>query len=393
MGNIGPASIFGAVRRIAVLIVLLLACEARREPPPPAPPPPPPAGPPSIVFDRHGHTIAVLVGNTIAATTTELAPIVATLAPHVDRARPLATTLDADVQRLAVRSLGPHRGSLVAIDPRTNEILAAASTAPENLAFDKHYEPGSVIKVLTLLAALDAGVDVDAMFPYACDGALPIDGRRFGDWRPGGHGALPDVDEALAQSCNVFFADVGLRATRERLEAFHQRAGFDRHTSVGLFRLPLGRTVGKLFNDFETAFYAIGLEHETITTLHLAMLASMFANRGVLTAPRVVHDGGRSGRRASEQIAPREATERVIRAMQAVVTRPKGTGRRAVVEGVSVAMKTGTSGSEAGGYDALVMAFAPVEQPRIAFAVILENAGPAELAAAKVARDFLDGYL
>ncbi len=369
----------------AVLFVLLfVSCEAKREAAPSPPPPPPPAGPPSIVFDCYGRTIAVRVGNEVFATSSEFAPIVGTIGPVTT---PLTVTLDADLQRLAVRALGANRGSLVAIDPRTNEILAVANTATENLAFDKQYEPGSVIKVLTVLAALGGGVNVDSLFPYTCDGALPIDGRRFGDWRPGGHGLLPDLDEALAQSCNVVFADIGLRAGAERLEALHQRVGFDGQTNLGLFRVPLGRKVGKLFNDFETAFYAIGLEHETVTTLHLAMLASMLANRGTLVAPRLVPA---PGPRRGQQVVPREHAERVIRAMQAVVARPKGTGRRAAIEGLSIAMKTGTSGTRDGGYDALVMAFAPVEQPRVAFAVILENAGPAELAAAQVARDFLE---
>ena len=98
-----------------------------------------------------------------------------------------------------------------------------------------------------------------------------IDGRHFGDWVPQGHGTLPDLNEALAQSCNVFFADVGLRLGLDRLRHFMTSAGFDAQTNLGLFTVPLGRTRGEIFNKFETAFYAIGLEHETITTLRHAM--------------------------------------------------------------------------------------------------------------------------
>jgi peptidoglycan glycosyltransferase len=74
-----------------------------------------------------------------------------------------------------------------------------------------------------------------------------------------------------------------------------------------------------------------------------------------------------------------------------VVTREKGTGRRAEVEGVTLALKTGTAGARENGYDALIVAFAPADQPKIAFALIAENAGSAELAAAKAAHDFVAG--
>src|SRR6185436_2580897 len=124
-------------------------------------------------------------------------------------------------------------------------------------------------------------------FPYTCTGNLAIDGRAFGDWLATGHGVLPTFDDAFARSCNVVFADYGVHLGRDRLHAFFQKAGFESQADLGLFHAPLGRKVGNVFNNFETAFYAIGLEHSTTTTLHLAMLASMAANRGVLTQPRL----------------------------------------------------------------------------------------------------------
>jgi peptidoglycan glycosyltransferase len=80
----------------------------------------------------------------------------------------------------------------------------------------------------------------------------------------------------------------------------------------------------------------------------------------------------------------------MIRAMQAVATEPRGTGRRAPVEGISIALKTGTAGERKSGLEALIMAFAPVESPKIAFGIIAEDAGPAEFAAAKIAHDFVE---
>ena len=327
------------------------------------------------------------------------APIAQTITSRVDRNATVETTLDPFVQKAALAALGKHRGALVAIDPKTNEILAVANSGgPENRAFDRQYEPGSVIKVLTGLNALTNGADVAAMFPYECKGFLDIDGRRFGDWVPSGHGRLNSIDDALAVSCNVFFADLGLRVGRDKLEQFMRSAGFDQQINLGIFQVPLGRITGDVFNNFETGFLAIGLQHEQINAIHLAMLASMMANRGELTTPRLVRERrsilGEVVENATPQgktrIASAAAAEKMIAAMQAVATEPNGTGRRAPVEGISIAMKTGTAGLRQEGLDGLIMAFAPVENPKIAFGVIAEGAGPAEFAGAQIAHDFLE---
>lgn len=343
------------------------------------------AGNVAWIVDRGGASIA---------DAPDFAPLVKSL-PHGSST--LETTLDPFIQHAALQALGNYRGSIVAIDPRTNELLAVASHADENIAFTRRYEPGSVVKVLTGLNALSNGVDVQSMFPYVCKGELPIDGRHFGDWLPAGHGKLNSIDDALAVSCNVYFADLGLRLGRDRLQQFMRTAGFDGEANLGGVQAPLGKLLDPPFNNFETAFLAIGLKHESINAIHLAMLASMMANRGSLAAPRLVRD-----RRSMlgdvtlvphspvpVQLGTRAAAETMIHAMEAVATDPRGTGRRAPVPGLTMAMKTGTAG-ERPGLQALIMAFAPVEQPRIAFAVIAENAGPAEIAGAKIAHDFLE---
>src|SRR5262249_38049250 len=125
------------------------------------------------------------------------AQIAQAIAARVDRNATVETTLDPLVQASALVALGNHRGALVAIDPNTNEILAIANTGgSENRAFDRQYEPGSVVKVLTGLNALTNGTDVQSMFPYQCRGFLDIGGRRFGDWVPYGHGKLNSIDDA-----------------------------------------------------------------------------------------------------------------------------------------------------------------------------------------------------
>jgi len=363
-----------------------------------------------FVFDRSNQVIGVYrpQTNAVVATDADFAPLIdgdggnLTIGARIDQIGANATvetTLDPFVQKAALAALADYRGSLVAIDPQTNEILAIANSGSKaNRALESEYEPGSVVKVLTGLNALSSGVNIESMFPYICKGEMMIDGRHFGDWVPQGHGLLNNIDEALAVSCNVFFADLGLRLGRQKLERFMNAAGFDGQANLGIFQVPLGKIVGPVFNDFETAFLAIGLEHEKIDTIHLAMIASMMANRGVLTTPRLLRERrsilgevvASAPRQGQTRIATAAAAERMIRAMQAVATEPRGTGRRAPVEGLSLAMKTGTAGERKSGLEALILAFSPVEKPRIAFGVIAESAGPAEFAGAKIAHDFLE---
>lgn len=368
-----------------------------------------------LVVDRDGHTIAayqfgnqelVAIDRSFEALIDKRAGELTFGAqlPRLGLNDTIETTLDPAVQKAAMQALGGFRGSLVAIDPRTNEILAIASNARSgplaNLAIESQYEPGSVIKVLTGLNAVSSGMDLKPLFPYHCNGELMIDGRHFGDWLATGHGTLPTLDDALAQSCNVVFADLGIRLGVQRLRAFMTSAGFDGQTDLGVFRAPLGRTVGPIFNNFETGFYAIGLEHESINALHLAMIGSLMANRGELVQPRLLR-GRRSllgepsavpAPQPRTRLAPPEAGEAMVRAMIAVSADPKGTGRRAQIPGLTIAMKTGTAGERTPGsnLEALIVAFAPAEKPTIAFGLIAEDAGPAEYAGAKIAHDFLE---
>lgn len=362
--------------------------------------------------DRSGKTIAgyQAANRDVVAVNTDFAALVEkeagkltleSLTARIGANDVIETTLDSEVQRAAMKALGGFRGSLVAIDPSTNEILAIASNRGggplANLALEGSYEPGSVMKVVTGLGAAGA-INMQPMFPYRCDGVLEVDGRRFGDWKQDGHGVLPDFDEALARSCNVVFADLGIRLGADRLQTLMSSAGFDGRANLGLFIVPLGVTVGKIFNKFETGFYSIGIEHQTTNTLHLAMIASMMANRGTMVTPRLLRarrsilgeEVESSPQQTRTRVASREAAERVVKAMVAVATRPQGTGRRAPIDGVPLAIKTGTAGKESE-FHAAIIAFAPVETPKIAFALLLEESGPAEFAGAKVAHDFLQG--
>lgn len=312
----------------------------------------------------------------------------------------IETTLDPAIQSAAASALAGTRGSLVAIDLESNSIVAVVNSIPEpplrNLAFANTYEPGSIVKVLTLMNAIDRGLNVRGMFPMPCEGFIVLGGRLFFDWAR--HGLMQDVNEAMAVSCNVAFAHIGLGLGPDELRAWLGRAGFGSTAHIGGMKVPLGSNAGPLEDAHAVASAAVGLERETVSPLHVAMLAAAIANGGVMREPRLV------ARRLSilgevaeippvappRRIASAEAARLATVAMMAVVSHERGTGRRAVVEGLPIAMKTGTAGHSAGGYDSVIMAFAPAGNPRIAIGMIAENAGPAEFAGARIARDFFE---
>ncbi|MGA7614673.1 MAG: penicillin-binding transpeptidase domain-containing protein [Thermoanaerobaculia bacterium] len=362
-----------------------------------------------MVFDREGRPIAIwqMRNRDLVTIDTQFSPLIdrsggnqtiETALSRIGGGSTFNTTLDPAVQNAALYALGGFRGSMVVIDVKRNEILAVASNpgtgAPANIAFEGFYEPGSVIKPLTALAAIDHGVDLGKIFPFQCGGFLTIDGKMFYDWAK--HEKVENLNEATAVSCNGAYGEIGMQLGRDELLQFLHQAGFGANVTLGILKVPLGRIVGPIESKYDVANLAIGLGHERINALHLAMMAEMIASEGKLRVPTLF-----TARRnvlgepmplpasvPPRQIASEGADARVEQAMEAVVVNPRGTGRRAAVSGVPIAMKTGTAGHREPGYSALIMAFAPAGDPRIAIGMIAENAGPAEIAGAKIAHDF-----
>jgi cell division protein FtsI/penicillin-binding protein 2 len=143
----------------------------------------------------------------------------------------------------------------------------------------------------------------------------------------------------------------------------------------------------------------VGLDSITITPMHAAVLAAGIARGGVPPTPHAIEEKrnildevsyrAERGPAATDALSIDKAAV-ITRAMQAAVTSSSGTARRASVAGLSSAMKTGTSGKNPPGYDALVIGFAPAEKPVIAWAVVAQGAGKAEWEGARITRAFLE---
>ncbi|HUO85457.1 MAG TPA: penicillin-binding transpeptidase domain-containing protein, partial [Thermoanaerobaculia bacterium] len=145
----------------------------------------------------------------------------------------------------------------------------------------------------------------------------------------------------------------------------------------------------------DLANFAVGLEHTSIHALHLAMIGDMIANGGLMVTPtmqtarRSILGDRVAGRPPAEstRVVSAAAAARMAQAMRAVIAMPHGTGHRAAIEGLDYAIKTGTAGERP--YEALIVGFAPAVNPKIAFGLVAHDSGPAEIAGARMIRDFL----
>ncbi|MBZ4666735.1 penicillin-binding transpeptidase domain-containing protein [Mahella sp.] len=316
-------------------------------------------------------------------------------------------TLDYRLQKAAYDALGNRRGAVVAMDPRTGEVLAMVSKPdfdPNNLAAlsDKDalynkalqgtYPPGSVFKVVTLASALENIQDIDSQ-TFTCNGYINVGDYKLSCSGNKAHGQL-DITEALGVSCNTTFASIGLQLGDKLLSQTAETFLFNRtfawdDMTVYASNFPKEEQI----TDDELAKDAIGQGKVTVTPMHMAMITSAIANDGDMMQPRLVkaveNSRGRIIRRFNPKryahVTDKPIADEITDMMVSVVT--DGTGKSARISGVDVAGKTGTA--QAGGQQedhAWFISFAPADNPSIAVAVIVENAGTGGVQAAPVAR-------
>ena len=215
--------------------------------------------------------------------------------------------------------------------------------------------------------------------------------------------------DAITQSCDVYFYQLGLRLGLGRLSEFMSRLRLSERTGIDLPQerrglYPDERWYDKRFGVGRwsrgvTLNLAIGQGEIILTPVKLAQLAAFVANGGTLWMPRLLKREPTAGTRAAASLPdslrrdlnllPRDL-ELVRNAMVSVVEDPQGTGGQSRMDSVRVAGKTGTAQNPHGKDHALFICFAPVEEPRIAIAVLVENAGHGSTAAAPIARKVLE---
>jgi penicillin-binding protein 2 len=357
----------------------------------------------------------------------------------------LYLTIDVRLQKVAEDLLGEEQGAIVALDPNSGDILAMASRPGfdpnvlsrelttkqwveivqdegrplNNRASQGQYPPGSTFKIPMAVAALETKTMSPSSTVF-CNGGYQFGKRLYHDWKASGHGYV-DLHNALVHSCDVYFYTIGQRMGIDVMAEFGKDFGLGKATGVELPSersgiMPSTAWKQKAKNEQwlpgETISAAIGQGYVTVTPLQMASLVGTVANDGVNYRPRLVQAvmDRTSGNLQELPAVPRgkinakPETFRVIKdALADVVT--KGTATKAKSSVVTIGGKTGTAQVAAlrtGPEEnipkkfrdhAWFVAFAPVESPKIAGAVLVEHMGHGGAAAAPLAKEVIETYM
>ncbi|MCD4814662.1 tetratricopeptide repeat protein [bacterium] len=336
-------------------------------------------------------------------------------------------TIDSTWQRAADQAMGWRKGSLVALNPKTGEILAMVNHPSfnpnsidrdwkkivrnknqplKNRAMEGLYKPGSIFKIITAAAALESELNMDHIFPVNCTGAVRFSGKTFWCWRR--HGSIDSLQAALDTSCNMAMAEVGFSLGPDRLYEYSNKFGFGAPITCSFqskvldLSFPLATSVAPMVNDdrYALADRSCGLGQDiAISPLHAAMLAATIANQGKMMSPFFIKEiknikGDLLGQGVPSilrtPISP-DSAKQIQHFM--IDTVRHGIGRKAAVEGITVAGKTGTTGDSRQGLNGWFICFAPAENPQVAVAVYAEKEGTGMDMAAPIARRFLQSVL
>ncbi len=319
----------------------------------------------------------------------------------------VSLTVDAGLQQKVTGLLAGQKGAIVVLEPSTGAVLAMASypdydpaklenymnkpDAPMlNRATLGAYPPGSVFKIVTA-AAYRSGLPDRVGDTINCAGQLEITGFTLRD--NGIHGQV-DFREAFAKSCNVAFARYGLAVGTEEFTRQVQAFGIGKNFTFSLPVYPGNITPAGKMDGPNLASSAIGQGEVLISPLQAAMLAAAVANDGVIMQPYIV--SGYNGKSNGQvEIQPKEWLQAMDPLVAAAINEDMvavvrlGTGKAAALPGITVAGKTGSAENPHGQTHAWFVGFAPAQDPRVAVAVLLENAGGGGAVAAPLAREVI----
>ena len=358
-------------------------------------------------------------------------------------------TLDRQLQETAYEALKGKEGTIVALDVHSGAILALASTPAfdpntfargikadewsglikdqlrplSNRATQGQYPPGSTFKIVMSIAGLEEGVIQPESF-IQDPGFYSFGNRSFRDWKKGGHGAV-NLHRAIVESCDTYFYQLGPKLGIDRIAKWANAFGLGEKTGIALDdersgTIPSTEWKRKRYRQpwfpGETVSVAIGQGYVTVTPLQLANMMAAVANGGKLYRPYVVNkvesvDGATVREYGPEVIRTIElkpdTLKRVRAALADVVSAPHGTGAAARSEVVSIAGKTGTAQvvEMKGGYvkteqlayfnrdHAWFVSYAPVQDPQVAIAVLIEHGGHGGDAAAPMAKKVFEKFV
>ena len=346
-------------------------------------------------------------------------------------------TIDYDLQQVAEQSLGPRDGAVVALDPRTGEVLAMVSHPAANpndfavrisnkewkdlnedpdkpmlnRAIQAQLAPGSVFKIIMATAMLEDKVPPEN-FTTFCPGYATFYGRQFKCWVYGksSHGTV-DLHTAITKSCDIFFYNVGQRLGIDRISYYASHLGLGHRTGIDLPSEELGlvpseewaqRVYHRKWYAGETISVAIGQGAVTATPLQLAKVIGGIAMGGIYKQPHLLKDAQNVG---EERFPISEPTiEKVTDGMYGVVNEAGGTAGALKLTGIEFSGKSGTA--QIINYDlrtrlgkskefkdnSWFVGYAPRRTPEIVVSVLVQAGGHGSEAAGPVVRDVIKAY-
>jgi len=364
----------------------------------------------------------------------------------------LILSIDAKLQEIAEKSFGNYRGALVAIDPNNGEVLAFVSkpgydpnpfidgidtqswdelnNSPDvplnNRALRGQYPPGSTIKPFIALAGLyyhtrkpEQAINDPGVY------YLPGSSRQYRDWKAGGHGSV-NMFKAIQMSCDIYFYGLANELGIDNIYEYLSRFGFGKKTGIDLEGEASGllpsqewkmKRYQQIWYPGDSIAVGIGQGYNLVTPLQMAFITATLANNGVAYQPHLVKDvksprnvENRSiGTSALYELKIEHKNLDLIKRAMVAVTQPGGTAVYASLGApYQIAGKTGTAQviamKQGEKYDekkiderhrdhAWFIAYAPVDKPKIALAVLAENGGHGGGTAAPIARKVMDYYL
>ena len=346
----------------------------------------------------------------------------------------LQLSLDSQAQGAAEEALEGHAGALVVVEVHTGAVVALASAPTFNLAelsssrlqellqdeenrpmFNRAtqgtYTPGSIVKPLVALAALEE-LPEETLEEYECTGRYLLGKTAIRCAQRYGHG-LVDLPRAIRVSCNPYFIWMGLKLGIDRLGEYMKEAGFGEKTGLeipeGAGIAPQREVARRLWRRnwlaIDTAYASIGQGAITITPLQAALYAAALANDGILYQPYVVRRILTPQGKTLQETAPRirrrisaspETFILVREAMRQAVEEREGGATGLRIPGLPVAAKTGTAEVGSGSTrhkNTWVIAFLPADEPRYALACVIERGDSGGKTAVPVAAQFLKSWL
>ncbi|MDR2437043.1 MAG: penicillin-binding protein 2 [Endomicrobium sp.] len=341
------------------------------------------------------------------------------------------STINSKIQQSAYNALknsDTGKGAAVVLNAKTGAVLALVSCPgfdankiktkefghylkDKNLplfnrALQALYPPGSIFKVITFVAAIEL-LDIDPYEKVLCNGKFELGDRHYTCWHKVGHGKL-DLIHAMAQSCNIYFYQLGLRLGVKNLENFSKKFYLGRKTGIDLPNEKSGfvpnpewkKSKQKMkWLQGDTVIFAIGQGGLWVTPLQMAHMMSAIANKGICNKPYVVEkivgiDGEELYRHKPKKEEKVELSKHTWSLLNTALleTVEFGTGKRCKLKDIKVAGKTGTAQNPHGKDHAWFISYAPADNPEIIIVIIVEHGGGGGKNAVPIGKKIYETY-